>query len=220
MSLRLRILQIDVPAPDLALTIAFWAQALSADPVDAPGAFTHLVGATSALEVHVQSLEDGRPGYHLDLEVVNSSRDVEVARLIARRGREVAVSADGYTVVADPAGLRHCVIEPGTAVPTPVAERRARYGYLDGVFLDVPVDVVDAEVDWWAAALDAPTRPPPGPEVQAVAAPPRVHVDLSTIDVADEAQRLIELGASHVADVQDWTTLADPVGNLLRVVPA
>lgn len=240
MSLRPRILQIDVPAPDVALVTAFWAQVLSADPVDAPGAFTHLVDATSALEVHVQSLTSGGPGYHLDLEVGATSRDVEVARLLAAGGRAGATSDDGgYTVVADPAGLGHCVIDADAAVPTPVASRRGDRGYLDAVFLDVPAPDVDAEVAWWAAALDAQPEPrtdpgspytglggvvgPGGPltfAVQSVDATARVHVDVSAPDVAGEVERLLGLGATHVADVEDWVTLADPVGNLFCVVPA
>jgi hypothetical protein len=236
-SLRLRILQIHAPAPDLAVVTAFWAQALSADPVDAPGAFTHLVDATSAVEVHIQSVGDGVSGYHLDLEA--DDRDAEVARLVGLGGREVAVFGEGYTVVADPAGLPHCIIDADAVVPTPVAPRQGAYGYLDAVLLDVPADVVDAEVAWWAAALDAAPQPPPGPgspytelagvtgpggpvtfDVQAVGAAARVHVDVSAPDVADEAQRLMDLGATRVAHIDSWIVLADPVGNPFCVVPS
>ena len=240
MSLRLRILQVDVPGPDLASVTSFWAQALSAEPVDAPGAFTHLVGATSALEVHIQAQTHGPPGYHLDLEVTDTSRDVEVARLVAAGGRRIATfDGDGYTAVADPAGLPHCIIDADAAVPTPVAPRREGHGYLDAIFLDVPAGLADAEVAWWADALGARPQPPPGPgspytdlagvlgpggpvtvEVQAIGGAPRLHVDVSAPDVGVEVDRLRRLGASHVADVEDWVTLADPVGNLLCVVPA
>lgn len=248
MSLRVRILQIDVPAPDAALVTAFWSRVLSAEPVDGPGAFTHLVDATSVVEVHVQSLTAGAPGYHLDLEVTGGSRDlgsaggsrdVEVARLVAAGGREVATFDGGYTVVLDPAGLPHCVIDPDAAAPTRVAPRRGGYGYLDAVFLDVPAASVEAEVGWWASALDGWPEPltepgspytvlpgvigPGGPVtlgVQSVDAAARVHVDVSAPGVAAEAERLLGLGATHVADVEDWVTLADPVGNLFCVVGA
>jgi len=44
----------------------------------------------------------------------------------------------------------------------------------------------------------------------------RVHVDLGSADLAAEAERVIKLGASRLADHEEggirWTTLADPEG--------
>ena len=45
----------------------------------------------------------------------------------------------------------------------------------------------------------------------------RVHLDLDADDVAAEVARVIELGATHIHDKDEygmqWTTLADPEGN-------
>lgn len=52
----------------------------------------------------------------------------------------------------------------------------------------------------------------------------RVHVDLTTSDLAAEVDRVIALGASKIADQEQdgmrWTTLADPEGNELDIVAA
>jgi hypothetical protein len=41
----------------------------------------------------------------------------------------------------------------------------------------------------------------------------RLHLDLTSTDRAGEAQRLVSLGASLLADHDDHTVLADPEGN-------
>jgi len=50
----------------------------------------------------------------------------------------------------------------------------------------------------------------------------RVHVDLATVDLDAELERLAGLGATHIADLDEggtrWTTLADPEGNEFDVV--
>ncbi|MEV6274527.1 VOC family protein [Nocardia sp. NPDC051832] len=48
-----------------------------------------------------------------------------------------------------------------------------------------------------------------------------VHLDLLAPDWQDQVQRAIGLGAKHIADFdesgQQWTTLADPEGNLFDI---
>ena len=247
MSLRVRILQIDVPAAALDVATAFWSEALGATPVPSAGVFVHLHDARSVVDVHIQPLDDGPPGDHLDLEVVgegdgvggavrSDDRDAEVARLVDLGATEGPASDDGYTVVHDPAGLPLCVIDVDAARRNPLAPRRGDRGYLDAIFLDVPAGRVDAEVAFWLAALGATPGPtvdeylaiadvhgPGGPldlEVQRIGGDARIHVDLSVDDVDAEVARLRTLGATHVASVEDWVTLADPVGNLFCVVPS
>jgi hypothetical protein len=237
-SLRLRILQIDVPRRDLDRVVSFWSAALSATPLDAPGAFVHLVDASSVVEVHLQALRDGHPRYHLDLEA--DERDAEVARLITAGAYELdRFDEDGYTVLADPAGLPLCVIDPDAATPAPVSPRRPGRAHLTGIFIDVPERQVAAELAFWSHALDAEVVPTSRPEtytalsgirgpggavlfeVQQVGwtTAPRHHVDLEVGDVSAEAARLEGLGARRVGEIEDWIVLADPVGNLLCVVP-
>jgi len=51
----------------------------------------------------------------------------------------------------------------------------------------------------------------------------RIHLDLTTADVAGDVARLLDSGASKVADREAggfaWTTLADPDGNQFCVSP-
>ncbi|TDE94885.1 VOC family protein [Occultella glacieicola] len=48
----------------------------------------------------------------------------------------------------------------------------------------------------------------------------RVHVDLSANDRMAEAARLVDLGASIVAQQDSWTVLGDPEGNEFCVADA
>jgi predicted enzyme related to lactoylglutathione lyase len=50
----------------------------------------------------------------------------------------------------------------------------------------------------------------------------RAHVDLVTADLAAEVDRVVRLGASRIADLEEagarWTTLTDPAGNEFDLV--
>jgi predicted enzyme related to lactoylglutathione lyase len=50
----------------------------------------------------------------------------------------------------------------------------------------------------------------------------RVHVDLGAADLEAEVDRILTLGATRLADIEEdgyrWTTLADPEGNEFDVV--
>jgi predicted enzyme related to lactoylglutathione lyase len=232
---RVRILQIDVPGARLDDTLTFWAEALSAAPRRAPGGFVHLDLATAVPEVHVQPIGDDHARYHLDLEA--DDLDAEAARLVGLGAREVRRDPVGYVVLEDPAGLLLCVIAPEAAEPAPRAPQAPGRGHLDGVSLDVPGDDLDAEVAFWAAALDAAVEPaepssgtrlrgvrgpdgaPLGLEIRPVDASARYRVELSAQHVRAEAARLEAAGAARVAGIGTGVTLADPAGNLLCVVP-
>jgi hypothetical protein len=56
-------------------------------------------------------------------------------------------------------------------------------------------------------------------EVQRVAHPSRVHLDIEAADVEAEAQRLEALGAARVAAVHDWIVMQAPDGQRFCVVP-
>lgn len=47
-----------------------------------------------------------------------------------------------------------------------------------------------------------------------------IHLDLSTDDARAAIDRAIGLGATHVADRDGWTTLADIEGNVFDVAPS
>jgi len=77
------------------------------------------------------------------------------------------------------------------------------------------------------AAIDA-TEPTQGPALafhqvpEAKTVKNRLHLDLISSDFAMEAERLLSLGATRVADVERgdarWTTFADPEGNEFDLV--
>ncbi|MFP4635470.1 MAG: VOC family protein [Nitriliruptoraceae bacterium] len=221
-----RILQIDVPAPQLEAAVDFWAGALSATPRDAPGAFVHLVDARSAIEVHVQATGDPVARYHLDIEAVD--RDAEVARLTGVGARELARFDGGYTVLHDPAGLALCVIDPDAATPTPVVAARGEHGHLDAIHLDVPGEHARDATTFWAALLGLPPASvwqldgPGGTLALAVtatdAAAARLRVALSASEPAAEVDRLVGLGALRCGDSDGSTRLCDPAGNPVEVV--
>ncbi|MGW8531687.1 MULTISPECIES: VOC family protein [Nocardiopsidaceae] len=48
----------------------------------------------------------------------------------------------------------------------------------------------------------------------------RVHLDLWAEDVGAEAERLVRLGATRTARIEDWVAMADPEGNEFDVLPA
>lgn len=91
--------------------------------------------------------------------------------------------------------------------------------------------------DFWSAVLDRPVDPGGNEWIRTIgqhdrtvgpawlflrvpepkAAKNRVHVDLSTADREQEVARLVALGATRVADKNEWgaqwTVMADPEGN-------
>lgn len=101
---------------------------------------------------------------------------------------------------------------------------------LHDVQLDVPADVYDRAVAFWAEAVGATPRHRGGPYTHLVGArsllglhlqrlgsgDARVHLDLRADDPDAEVERLLELGATRVG-VGPCTVLADPAGNLLCV---
>jgi predicted enzyme related to lactoylglutathione lyase len=111
--------------------------------------------------------------------------------------------------------------------------------------LAVSVDCADAAklAGFWARVLDRTTDPEPTTEFASIgmqedgsngpvwmfhgvpegkAAKNRVHFDFATTDLASEVERILTLGATHLADVEEagyrWATLADPEGNEFDVV--
>lgn len=238
--LRVRNLQIDVPAADHETALAYWAAALDGhDGGTGDGDFTHLHGVRSPVAVHAQRLgQDDVGRYHLDL--VADDVEAEAARLV---GLGASVVARGEpTVLRDPAGLLLCVsggpgadehLRPGvTAAPR-----------LHLVVLDVPSDLVHAVARFWSEALGLGVHPVGGEfaaytflgEQRAPALDgwgllvqdigdddARLHVDLHVPTPTDrdrEVARLEELGATRIGGHDRWVVLAAPGGHLHCIVP-
>ena len=112
--------------------------------------------------------------------------------------------------------------------------------------LAVTVDCADAVklAGFWSQVLERATDPEPTAEFASIGlaeggaggawmfhavpegktAKNRVHIDFVAPDLASEVERILTLGATHLADVEEggyrWSTLADPEGNEFDVVAA
>jgi catechol 2,3-dioxygenase-like lactoylglutathione lyase family enzyme len=106
---RVRAVLIDVPEPDFAASVAFWAEALGRDPNrDAAEArpYLSLMPNDRGIRFTFQRI-DGPARFHLDIET--DDVDAEVRRLEAA-GADVVGRSEDWVVLSDPAGLLLCVI--------------------------------------------------------------------------------------------------------------
>lgn len=237
MGLTIANVQLDVPADRYDEVVAFWTATLSATAHAVDDTYTHLVGPTAEVGVHLQRLPVGQePRIHLDVEA--DDPEAEVARLV-ELGATWHRRWETVDVLTDPAGTWFCVVADHR--DEQVAPRDEARAFLDAVVLDVPPAVQQETATFWAQALGVPPFVQNGPESpylwsdglrstagpldlgvqwRADDGPARVHLDTISGDVAGEVARLTGLGASVVAEVPRWTILADPVGNLFCVVDA
>jgi predicted enzyme related to lactoylglutathione lyase len=108
---------------------------------------------------------------------------------------------------------------------------------LSGFIIDCQGDDLHGAADFWGRALGMPVRTlPPAEsgryerledlqhgldiEVQIVAHPSRVHLDIETDDIEAEVQRLEKLGAKRVQQVSRWWVMEAPTGHRFCVVRA
>jgi hypothetical protein len=106
---------------------------------------------------------------------------------------------------------------------------------LGAVIIDCLTDDLEADAEFWAAALgregkcsanpeDANYVALVGPEeeihieVQSVDHPSRVHIDIETDDIESEVRRLEELGARRIENVRTWCVMEAPSGQRFCVV--
>jgi catechol 2,3-dioxygenase-like lactoylglutathione lyase family enzyme len=108
---------------------------------------------------------------------------------------------------------------------------------LAGFIIDCRTDDLPAAAQFWGGALGMQVRELPGEEgkkylrlvgpderlhveVQSVAHPSRVHLDIETDDIPAEVRRLEALGARRVEQVQGWWVMEAPTGQRFCVVKA
>ncbi len=151
----------------------------------------------------------------------NQLRTVETALRLGGRHLDVGQEPDdGFVVLADPGGNELCVIEPDNNF-------LAGTGYLGEVTCDGTRDVGlfwrDA-LRWplvWDKNQETAVQSPLGGTKISWGGPPvkpklgrnRQRLDLVTSDPSSEAERLVSLGATFVAELADGIELADPDGN-------
>ncbi len=108
---------------------------------------------------------------------------------------------------------------------------------LAGFIVDCRTDDLSAAASFWSAALGMAARRFPGAEgekyiglddpsgmlhieVQTVAHPSRVHLDIETDDIGAELARLEALGARRIEQVASWWVMEAPTGHRFCVVRA
>lgn len=232
----LRLDAVTFAVTDADAVAAFWARLLDRRIVAEPGGASvpgdevqvGLRFVTSAGE------QVGRPRLHLHLtsgSPEQQRRTVDTALRLGGRHLDVGQGpGDAHVVLADPGGNELCVIEPGN-------------GYLAGTGLLGEVTCAGTRTVglFWRDALGWPlvwdeneqtaVQSPLGgtkiswdswdrPSVQPGTGRNRQRFDLVTADPTGEADRLVSLGATRLADRPDGIELADPDGNDFRLRPA
>jgi hypothetical protein len=106
---------------------------------------------------------------------------------------------------------------------------------LAGFIIDCETTDLAAAAEFWGAALRLDVRPLPAEEggkymrlvdpdqrlhieVQKVAHPSRVHLDIASTNVEAEVERLEALGAKRVAQINTWWVMEAPTGHRFCVV--
>ncbi len=104
---------------------------------------------------------------------------------------------------------------------------------LAGFIIDCDTDDLEGAAEFWSRALGFKARSEPGEskyvlletgpdevhvEVQKVAHPSRVHLDIETDDIDAEVRRLEKLGARRLGPVGNWVVMEAPTGQRFCVV--
>jgi hypothetical protein len=233
---------VDLPGPLAGAGTRFWSAALGWPLGEAwsnhPEFRTFLPPAGDAY-VLTQTLQQGEPRVHVDLEVADVAASAERLSLLGatnpRRG-------NGWQILRSPGGLPFCLIpaDPHQSVPPSTAWADGHRTRLVQVCIDAPADLLDREVEFWQAALTAVSGPagqwtwrPSAEEFVGRLLPPtgcpvqflfqrlgetdpgrtvRAHLDLGSDDREAEAQRLVGLGAERLWTGDGFVCLRDPVG--------
>ena len=231
LGVRLEAVAFDVA--DAVAAAAFWAGLLGREVVTET---CSVLVPGNATQVGLRFVASGprrpeRPRLHLHL-TSSSLQDQRrtVAKVLALGGRHADVGqtgAEGFVVLADPAGHELCVIEPGN-----------RYLAGTGHLGEVTCEGSRAAGLFWRGALGwslvwdegeqtAIQSPLGGTKIawDAWDGPPtgsggpgdRQRFDLVSDDLAADVGRLLALGATHADRLPDGVRLLDPDGHRFRV---
>lgn len=211
---------------DAAAVAGFWAELLHRDLRAETGGML-VPGSPTQVGLRFLtsgSIQAGPRRLHLHLTSTDrEDQERTVASALRLGGRHLDVGQgpeDRFVVLADPGGNELCVIEPGNAY-------LAGTGRLGEVTCEGTRDVGR----FWSRALGWPlvwdrdgetaVQSPLGGTKVSWGGPPvaprqgrnRQRFDLVTDDLGHEADRLVSLGATRLADLADGVELADPDGN-------
>jgi Glyoxalase-like domain len=230
-ALRLEAVTFDVA--DATAVAAFWAGLLDREVLTEPGGAL-VPGSKTQVGLRFVTSDTeqvGRRRLHLHLtsnSLEHQQRTVENALRLGGRHIDVGQEPDAdFVVLADPGGNELCVIEPGNRY-------LAGTGHLGEVTCDGTRDVGlfwrDA-LGWplvWDENEQTADQSPfggtkiswdswGGPPIKPRNARNRQRFDLVTADPTSEAERLVSLGATRLADLADGVELTDPDSNEFRL---
>ncbi|GMA23016.1 hypothetical protein GCM10025864_07750 [Luteimicrobium album] len=235
MDVRLLALQLD--APDPSVPAAFWSGLLGRAAVVEP-AGTLLPG--DGTQVGLRFVPSSEPKVtqnpaHLHLTSTGlADQQATVARALELGGRHVDVGQrpeEGHVVLGDPGGNELCVIEPGDAFLAGtgfLGEVTCRGTRAVGLFWSAALGwplVWDHDEETAVQSPDGGTKVSWGGEpVDPDAPPQRQLLEVATTgDLAAAVDRLVALGASRVDTnpdpASDVVVLADPDGQVFHVHP-
>ena len=224
MALRLEAVTFEVA--EVPAVAAFWAGLLDRDVLAESGGALVSGNETQVGLRFVASHTDQVGPRRLHLHLTSSSLDDQlrtVETAVRMGGRHIDVGQepdDDFIVLADPGGNEVCVIGPENGF-------LAGTGFLGEVTCDGTRDVGlfwrDA-LHWplvWDENQETVVQSPLGGTKVSWGGPPvepkqgrnRQRLDLVTADPSSEAERLVTLGATLLADLVDGVELADPDGN-------
>jgi catechol 2,3-dioxygenase-like lactoylglutathione lyase family enzyme len=224
-ALRFHAVRFDVA--DAAAAAAFWAGLLDREIVTEPGG-TFLPGDETQVGLRFRtsgSEQVGRPWLHLHLTSISledQQRTVETALRLGGRHLDVGQGADDeFVVLADPTGNELCVVEPGNnylagtgrlGEVTCAGSRAVGLFWRDALGWPLVWDqgdqtAIQSPLGGTKIAWDA-WESPAGPGIGTA----RQGFDLVSAEPTREADRLVTLGATRLADRPDHITLADPDG--------
>jgi catechol 2,3-dioxygenase-like lactoylglutathione lyase family enzyme len=212
---------------DAPAVAAFWAGLLRREVIAEPGGAL-VPGDDTQVGLRFVTSNTERVGpRRLHLHLTSCSREdqqrtVETALGLGGRHIDVGQEADDdFVVLADPGGNELCVIEPDNNF-------LAGTGYLGEVTCDGTRDVGlfwRDVLDWrlvWDENQETAVQSPLGGTKVSWGGPPvepkhgrnRQRFDLVTADPSSEAERLVALGATLLAELVEGIELADPDGNV------
>jgi hypothetical protein len=222
---------IDVPADLLAPEADYWAAATgwpTGRPWSRHPELRSFEPPAGTSYLHLQEI-DGAPRVHLDLETEDT--DETVRRALALGARPVA-DHEQWRTLRSPGGLPFCVLRAREhEAPAPVTWPGGHRTRLVQVCVDSPRSAHEREVAFWRQLLagrwvasDSPEfagkwHDDEGSPLQLLFqrldeedGAVRAHLDLGTDDLAADARRLIDLGATDIGPGRGWYALRDPAG--------